>query len=235
MSRIGTIVALAGGGTLLAALVYAGVTVAKGASLRDVPPMSWLAHPTPAEPHADAMTHPAPAPVAAAAPHDTRPAVPPMTAGVLGAFVLPSPFDSRELQDLQKELVDRLARVEASEKENARRASELDEWQRTLEERARELTELRARTDAPEAASPEPETAAAAAATPADAASWRSMSGLFEEGDVDDLAAKLAGFAPEEAAWILKGLEPERAAALLNALPKAQYKAFFDAWRLARD
>jgi type IV secretory pathway VirB10-like protein len=233
MSKFGTIAVVAAGGTVLAALAYAGVTVAKGASLRDVPPLSWLAHPPPpAAPHADAAPHAAPAP---AAPHELRPHVPPMTAGVLGAFVLPSPFDSRELQALQAELVSRRTAVEAAEKENARRASELDEWQKTLEERARELTELRARVEPDAAAEPPVPAGGAQAAPPEDAASWRAMATLFEEGDAEELAGKLAEFAPEEAAQILKGLEPDRVAALLNALPKAQYKAFFDAWRLARD
>lgn len=232
MSKIGSVIAVGGVSTVLGALVYFGVATAKGADLHQIPPLSWFGHDMP---HPDPAMH-APAPVASApAPRVESPVVPPMTAGVLGAFVLPSPFDSRELQDLQKKLTDRLEKVAATEKELARRAAELDDWQKTLEERTRELDEVRLRIEkGPSAAAPD-KTAGAVPDAEKDQASWRAMSPLFAEGDVDDLAAKLASFTPEEAAQVLKGLEPERAAALLNALPKAQYKPFLDAWRLAKD
>ncbi len=232
MSKIGSIIAVGGVSTVLLAAVYAGVATAKGATLREIPPLSWFTHETP---HVDPAAH-APAPVAMApAPHVEPPIVAPMTAGVLGAFVLPSPFDSRELQDLQKKLTERLDKVEAAEKELARRASELDDWQKTLEERTRELEELRMRIEKGPSASSTEKTGATTPDAEKEKASWRAMSPLFEEGDAEELASKLGSFTPEEAAQILKGLDPERAGVLLNALPKEQYKPFLDAWRLAKE
>lgn len=232
MSKIGTVIAMAGAGTVLGSLAYFGVAAAKGVSMREIPPLSWLSHEMP---HAETGVHPMTASAPAPAPREEKPVVPPMTAGVLGAFVLPSPFDSRELQDLQKKLGERLAKIDATEKELARRASELDDWQKTLEDRTREIAELRTRTDTDKAAPPAAEKAGAKPDAAADAASWRAMAPLFEDGDTEELAAKLAGFEPDEAAHILKGLEPDRAAVLLNALPKAQYKPFLDAWRRLKD
>lgn len=235
MSKVGTIVGVAAVSSLLFAGAYVGVAAAKGAPLREIPPMSWFVEPAP---HADVPGAHAPAPLAAApAEREESPVVAPMTAGVLGAFVLPSPFDSRELQALQKQLTERIAKVDATEKALETRARELDDWQKTLEERSRELDEIRAQIGG--APAPAKTTVVAPSEPkPLDAdeqASWRAMSPLFEEGDAEELAGKLAAFTPEEAALILKTLEPERAAALLNALPKDRYKAFFDAWRRVKE
>jgi len=236
MSKIGTVIALTGGGLAVSAMTYVGVASIQGANVREMPPLSWVVRPAPAPDPAKNPPPVAPAPE----PRVQAAVVPPMTAGVLGAFVMPSPFDSRELQDLQTKLGERLAQVEAREQELIRRAGELDDWQRTLEDRALELTELRAAVEGAQGSSPttpgdarKPE--AGQAVDSGDPASWRALAPLFEEGDADELALKLAEFEPDEAAQILAGLEPERAAALLNALPAASYKPFLDAWRRARD
>lgn len=237
MSRIGTVIALTGGGLAVSAMTYVGVASIQGANVREMPPFSWVVRPAPAPDPAKTPPPPvAPAPEARV----DAPTVPAMTAGVLGAFVMPSPFDSRELADLQTKLGERLAQLESREQELVRRASELDDWQRTLEDRALELTELRAAVEGAQATMPattgdarKPDSGQAADSD--DPASWRALAPLFEEGDADELAQKLSEFEPDEAAQILAGLEPERAAALLNALPPASYKPFLDAWRRARD
>ncbi|MBL8861982.1 MAG: hypothetical protein JNK02_08205 [Planctomycetes bacterium] len=231
MSKIGAVIALTGGGIAVFSMTYLGIAAAQGAAIREIPPFSWLARdlPEPA-PRADAAPPPPPLLV------EKAPVVQPMTAGVLGAFVLPSPFDSRELHDLQQKLSDRLARVEATEKDLERRARELDDWERSIQERLRELSSMREEIDGTKPAARAAGEAAPKAATSGSASeSWRSVAPLFEDGDVEDLAAKLAGFEPAEAAEVLKGLEPERAAALLNALPKDKFRPFLEAWRKARD
>ncbi len=231
MSKVGSIVAVGGVSAVLFALTYVGVAVAKGVPMSAIPPFAWFAHEVPpAAP--DAHVPPI---VAAPAPRVEAPIVPPMTAGVLGAFVLPSPFDSRELQSLQKELAERRTRIEETERLLEKRARDLDDWQKTLEERMRDIDAARVGLilgSTPTAATTPGSSEAAAQDDPA---SWRAMAGLFEDGDAEEMATKLASFEPDEAAQVLKGLAPERVALLLNALPTPKYKPFLDAWRRAKD
>lgn len=229
MSKIGSVIALSTGGIAVFTMAYVGVASVQGASVSDVPPFSWLVRDVP--PSDPTNTPPAPA-IESAGGASKEQLVPPMTAGVLGAFVMPSPFDSRELQTLQAKLGERMASVEAHEKELVARARELDEWKRSLDAREAELTALRTSIEGG-ASSSGSKTSSATDAK--DLASWRSMSPLFEEGDTDDLAVKLAGFEPEQAAQILNGLDADRAAALLNALPTASYKPILDAWRRSKE
>jgi len=229
MSKIGSVIALSTGGMAIFTMAYIGVATVQGASVRDVPPFSWIARDVP--PPSDTTPPPQAAPIVPD-PAADGPPVPAMTAGVLSAFVMPSPFDSNELQKLQRKLSERLAAVDTTEKELAQRARELDDWQRSLEARMAELTELRNGLEK----SPDVDggKAAASASGDDDPASWRAMAPLFEEGDADELAAKLAGFEPEQAAQILNGLDADRAAVLLNALPTANYKPILDAWRRSK-
>lgn len=227
MSKIGSVIALSSGGLAVFTMAYIGVATVQGASVREIPPFSWMARDIPAIDPTSTTPPPIPTPLA---PKSELPVVPPMTAGVLGAFVLPSPFDSRELQDLQRRLVERTEEIAEERRALDQRARDLDDWQESLEVRTRELEELRGRIGEgliPPKATPE----AAAVATEQDRASWRAMAALFEDGDLDELATRLVSFEPDEAAQILAGLEPERAAQLLNSLPEADYRRYFDAWR----
>jgi len=227
MTKIGSVIALSSGGLAVFAMAYVGVAAAQGASVREIPPFSWIARDIPLP---DMESKPPPPIAPPLEPRRDLPVVPPMTAGVLGAFVLPSPFDSRELQDLQKRLAERTLAIEATQQALEQRARDLDDWQKSLEDRTRELEELRGRigggADSTQSTAP-----AASVDTEQDRASWRAMAPLFEDGDLDELAGRLVSFEPEEAAQILAGLEPERAGLLLNALPEADYRRFFDAWR----
>lgn len=234
MSKMGSTIAITAGSVGALALAYLATAAAKGASLREMPPLSWISPPPPPkEPAVETAppTHAAAVPVAPAHP---TPAQPPMTAGILSAFAMPSPFDADELRGLQTKLEERLASLAAESANQERRTRELDDWQRALEARAIEIAALR-ESIAAQASAASPGAAAvqaqpSAADTPQ---SWRALAPLFEEGDAADLAARLVDFAPEDAANILRGLEPERAAAILNALPKDKYKPFLDAWRRA--
>lgn len=234
MSKVGTIVAIGGVSTVLFALTYVGVAAAKGVPLSTIPPFAWFAHEMPHTDPGPAAAHVAPV-VATPAPRVEAPAVPPMTAGVLGAFVLPSPFDSRELQSLQKELNERRTRIEETERLLEKRARDLDDWQKNLEERMKEIDAARGGIASGSTTTAATTPSASEADAKDDPASWRAMASLFEEGDAEEMATKLASFEPDQAAQVLKGLEPERAALLLNALPTPKYKPFLDAWRKAKD
>ncbi len=234
MSKMGSTIAIAAGCVGALALAYLATAVAQGASLREMPPLSWISPPPPPKEPAVETAPATNAAVAPPAPAHPAPAQPPMTAGVLSAFVLPSPFDTDELRDLQTKLEEKLASLAAESAHQERRARELDDWQRALEARALEIAALRESIAAPAGAATPDAAAAQAQASVADTPeSWRALAPLFEEGDAADLAARLVDFPPEDAANILRGLEPERAAAILNALPKDKYKPFLDAWRRA--
>jgi flagellar motility protein MotE (MotC chaperone) len=247
MSGIGSKVIWIAGGTGLFAAAFMGVALARGAALNEVPPFRWFASAPPAGDHAAASESAAqhanatassddpksatnPAASSGAEPPRPAPAVPSMTAGVLGAFVMPSPYDARELHDLDRRLKDGLARVAAEEERLKRRERELDDWQSVLERRAQELGTLRKSADEPGAqgASPGDKNVAAKSA-----ASWRALAPLFEDGDPSEVADRLGQLDPDQAAQVLRGLDSERAAAILNALPKDRYKVFLDAWRRA--
>jgi len=233
MIKMGSTLAIVAGSVGALALAYLATAAARGAHLREMPPMSWIS-PPPAKEHAAEPAASAPAAAATPVPVPPAPVQKPMTAGVLSAFVMPSPFAADELRELQKMLKEKLASLAAESDAQARRARELDDWQHALEARALEIAALRESIAAPAGAAPQGATAAQTQTSAADAPqSWRALAPLFEEGDPADLAARLADFPPEDAANILRGLEPERAAAILNALPKDKYKPFLDAWRRA--
>lgn len=156
---------------------------------------------------------------------------------VLGAFLVPSPFTTAELDELQRELHtslaesrDRLARIEARE-------AELVEWERSLTERRDELAALQASIEKAtleldvrrsEAASAE------RARSEQEAKSWAELARFFAEGDPEELATKLAQIEPAKAARILRALDEERASALVNALPAEKFQAYLEAYRMAR-
>jgi len=240
MSKIGSKVVWVAGGSVVFAAAFLGVALVRGASLSEVPPFRWFASEAPAKDQAAATSPasipaddsaPAPAAGASRAQPPATPIVPTMTAGVLGAFVMPSPYDARELHDLDLRLREKLASVAAEEERLKRREQELADWQTLLQRRAQELADLRASLGDPSAS------AGTAADTPGNgltattAASWRALAPLFADGDPGEIAERLGQLDPEEAAQVLRGLDPERCAEILNAMPKERYKAFLDAWR----
>lgn len=231
MSKLGPKMVWIAGGAALFAAAFLGVGLARGVALRDVPPLSWLAgRKASGDVSRDATTASIAAPAAAesATPASRASVVPPLTAGVLGAFVMPSPYDARELHDLEKSLKDGLARIAAEDERQKRRERELDDWQTVLQARAQELAALRKSID--DASPPDASDKMTSAKS---AASWRSLAPLFEEGDPSEVAVRLAQLEPEQAAQVLRGLDSDRCAALLNALPKERYKTYLDAWRRA--
>lgn len=155
-------------------------------------------------------------------------------AGVLGAFMLPSPFSSNELSDLQKSLrganedaKQRLERIELRERE-------LAEWEHALEQRNDELQELRKLLEKRELELTMREDEVKRDEKAKDSReqqSWAELSKFFSEGDPDELAKKLVLFEPKEAVRILRSLDDARASALVNALPADKYHAYLQAYR----
>lgn len=155
-------------------------------------------------------------------------------AGVLGAFLLPSPFSSNELSDLQKSLrganedaKQRLERIELRERE-------LAEWEHALEQRNDELQELRKMLEKRELELTMREDEVKRDEKAKDSReqqSWAELAKFFSEGDPEELAKKLVLFEPKEAVRILRSLDDERASALVNALPPDKYHAYLQAYR----
>lgn len=140
----------------------------------------------------------------------------------LGAFALQDPFSADELRDLEK-------RLQRGIDENARRANELDERERRLEEDRQHLEDLYAdfhslRTRLLEESA---ETEAAAAEVDRDrgvlqereALSYKRMATLFEDTKADEAAQLMtAVYGPEEAARILVQLDDDRVSELITAI-----------------
>lgn len=233
------------GGTALFGGSFVGVALVSGRKPHEIPLLKNFAH-APEKAHDEHPTeeHPETTHEPETAPHDPEhaPAVPhrpqdeekPSTASVLGAFVMPAPFTSDELAQMQSKLALRLEQSEvtlaaAREKERA-----LDERERALNGREKELVALKNELDTrtKELAMREQELARDADANAArEEKSWGELARFFEEGKVDDLVKKLVTFSPVDAAKILHQMDAERAIALVNALPQDQYKTFLDAYR----
>jgi flagellar motility protein MotE (MotC chaperone) len=165
----------------------------------------------------------------------------PLSASVLGAFVMPAPFTSTELEEMQSKLRALNERAEKLVATLAKRQTELDERESALDGREKELQALKTELDRgmselnmrhKEVANEQKADATTTAAAK-DEKSWKEVVRFFEEGEPEELAKKLATFEPDEAAKILRGLEDERAIALVNALPMEKYKPVLEAYRKA--
>jgi len=154
--------------------------------------------------------------------------------GALGAFMLPAPFSTQELEDLQKELLEgqkslreRTSRIEARERA-------LEEWEQSLEQRLEELNKLRemiVKRETELSLREEEAKRDLESSRSAEKQSWKELAKFFEEGDPTELAAKLVGFPPEDAVKILQSLGDERASEIVNALPADKYLTYLNAYR----
>jgi flagellar motility protein MotE (MotC chaperone) len=154
--------------------------------------------------------------------------------GVLSAFMLPSPLSAGELSELQKSLRDTNNHAKKRLERIVSRERELDEWEHSLNERTKELQELRRVLERKELdiTLREDEVKRDESAKNArETQSWGELAKFFSEGDPEDLAKKLVLFDPKEAVRILRALDDERAAALVNALPADKYHAYLEAYR----
>lgn len=233
---------LVGGATLFTG-TFVGVALVSGRPAHQIPLLKNFAH-KPEKPreehttvsHAQTKTpdtvvsHTASRTEDPAPHHDKQPT----TASVLGAFVMPAPFNGDELAHMQSKLALRLEQIEvmlatASDKERA-----LNERERALTGREKELVSIKNELDtrskelAMRAQELDRDIEAGAAR---EDKSWAELARFFGEGEPDELAKKLSTFDPKDAAKILHQMDDERAIALVNALPQDQYKSFLDAYR----
>lgn len=242
MNPIVKTVLLCVGGTSLFVGSFVGVALVSGRPAHEIPLLKNLTHapepphdahpPVAVEPEHQVEGKHDPLPEAKVAAH--APTTAPAAASVLGAFVMPSPFNGDELAQMQSKLALRLEEVEVSVAEAREKRRVLDEREHALVDREKELQSLKVELDTrtKELIMRELELARDGDANAAlEDKSWTELARFFGEGDADELAKKLATFEPADAAKILRKLGDERAVALVNALAPDKYKLFLDAYR----
>jgi flagellar motility protein MotE (MotC chaperone) len=239
MSLVKTALIVLGGGGLFAGS-FLGFSLASGHSLKDLPLLRKFSN----EPATATIQMPVHSEEDDAAPADEKstdkqkppgqPAKTPGMASVLGAFVLPAPFSSEELGDMQSRLAARLAEVETSLAAAKKKEQDLDDRERALLGRETELQRLKTEVDmrSRELSMREMEIKRDTdAANAVEKQSWVEVARFFQDGEPEELSKKLATFDPDNAARILRQLDDERAIAIVNALPPDKYKTFLDAYR----
>jgi len=156
------------------------------------------------------------------------------SANVSGTFVLPSPFSTSELQELQSELKLKKLDYENRLRKLRDREQTLTEREVLVEERYSELKVLRTALQEFEAElslRSEEVSRDEGARKAREKASWNTVAGLFEKGDPEDLIGKLLTYSPEEAAKIFSGLSVNRVRTLMEALPVEKYQDYVTAFR----
>jgi len=154
-------------------------------------------------------------------------------AGLLGAFVLPSPFTSTQLHGVQSELKGKLREVQAELGRLRERELELDELEQAARDRYDELKAIRSGLEDwerdLELREQELERSVGARSDQ-ERESWRTLSKLFAEDDAEEAAERLVLYTPAEAANILRALDPERVGQIINSIQGEQWKAYSDAY-----
>ncbi|MCP5022259.1 MAG: hypothetical protein GY930_10835 [bacterium] len=143
----------------------------------------------------------------------------------LHAFLLPNPFSTDQLEELESQLKTRLNAIAEREKELDARQLDLEESQRHLAALQRELESVRSglieERDETVALQEENKIKDAASAEER-VESFKLMSSLFAEGDVDVKSQMLLDmYPPKEIGLVLAGLPPERVAVLMAGIRTA--------------
>lgn len=257
MSSIVKIALLAVGGVTLFGGSFVGVSLVSGRKPHEIPLLKTFVH-KPEAPHSEhpevagTEHEPGTDPHAAPTGPETEPTTKepgsehasvvrhatqedtPTAASVLGAFVMPAPFNGDELAQMQSKLALRLEEVDVDLAKAKDKLRELDERERALNGREKELQTLKNELDtrSKELTMREMELGRDAdAAAAQEEKSWHDLARFFQEGEIEELVKKLVTFTPTDAAKILHQLDDERAVELVNALPQDQYKTFLDAYR----
>lgn len=152
---------------------------------------------------------------------------------VLDAFLIESPFDAQGLESLQRELKGKIRELEDRRRRQRDRERELDEREESLGVRYEELMKLRSTLEELEAelfARSEEIERDERAQKQRESEAWKRLARSFEDGDVDELASRLALYPPADAARLLHALDDDRAGELLNALPVDDYKDYAEAY-----
>lgn len=160
-------------------------------------------------------------------------------AGVLGVFTMPSPFNAADLRSLETELRAKFRENRDVADSLRARELELDEWEKTLQEKYQELADLRTKLEELESslelrfAELERDEAAKKSR---ELAGWKAMAAVYSSAEPKTAAVMLAEESPEDAATILRELDPKAASdILLLVQPAALRKQFMDEYRKANE
>jgi len=158
-------------------------------------------------------------------------------AGLLGAFMMESPFSGTELRDLEKELKSKLREMRVERERLEVRSLELDEREASLVERRSELAEMRTKLedlenslDLREAELVRDE----ASRDEKERQGWKDLAKLYKGGTAEVNATMLAEEDPQDAALILRELGDKQAGEILRLMtPTSVRKKYMDAYRLS--
>jgi hypothetical protein len=227
--------ALGLGGASLFAGTYVGIAAGSGAPLHEVAGINWFVDPPQdAEPGA-----PQPAVTRGTSPTDAPSGQELLeaNAGMLGAFMLESPFNGTELRKLENELRMQVRKSTVERERLQVRGLELDEREQSLRERQAELAEQRTKLEDLENSIDLRMAELVADETihaEQQLQGWRDMAKLYAGGDARANALMLAEESPADAALILRELKAQQAAEILREInPASERKKFMDAYRLA--
>ena len=158
-------------------------------------------------------------------------------AGLLGAFMMESPFSASELRSLENELKMKL-REQTIERGNLDvRSIKLDEWENSLRERQSELalrrTKLEDLESKIELRIAELEYAESVEAE-RQQRGWQKLAAAFKDSDPESAALMIADEDPADAALILMEMSPKQAGEILRAIRvPSEQKKYRDAYRAA--
>ena len=247
MNRKLEILLLSSGAATLFAATFIGAIASSDRDMSEVPVVGSLfgaPEPIPIEaPLADESDEPpAPSPPGPT-PAESRAELIESQVGLLAAHaesVEPGEAALRELADMFKararvldareaELVDRERLADVRQGTLDEQVASIEQMRRDIEQRWEELRAFERQLALREEALQAGETARDAR----EKAALRETGKLFEEGDVEELAARLLLFEPEEAAIMLRALRRERAGELLAALPTDRWRTYQEAYAKA--
>lgn len=155
--------------------------------------------------------------------------------GLLGAFMMDSPFSASDLKDLQRELKQKLREQSQERQAMDARALELDEWDQALRERQAELADRRTKLEEMESQIEirfsELEYTERINQQ-REKQGWRKLAEVYSASEPRAAAIMLLEEDPKDAALILDELEPKQAGDILRAIPtESDRKKYMDAYR----
>lgn len=232
---------LIGAGALgLFAASYVGIALVSGAPLHEVAVIDQFVD-APEVPEgaegAGAATTPTTAATtdASAPPEPTGNELLEANAGLLGAFMIESPFTAAELRKLEGELKRKLREMTIEREALQVQSLELDEWETSLRERQAELADLRTKLEALESSIELRMAELArdeAAHRDRELQGWKDLAKLYKTGEAEVNARMLAEESPEDAALILRELGEEQAGEILRLMnPLSVRQKYADAYR----
>ena len=158
-------------------------------------------------------------------------------AGLLGAFMMESPFSGAELRDLEKELKSKLREMRVERERLEVRSLELDEREASLIERRSELAEMRTKLEDLESSLDLREAELVrdeASRDEKERQGWKDLAKLYKGGTAEVNASMLAEEDPQDAALILRELGDKQAGEILRLMkPTSVRKKYMDAYRLS--